>query len=205
MVTSVFLTSLRYEKVEAPARTGGVMMTANVPRGSGLAYWIGLAQSHAKITLVLQFHSKGEQMKLMAIAIAIFTFLFPAPIAAQNLMNLDDYEICGPVAIDTGSILSQRFDLERLGIFLNIDPASETVYRAYISAFTKEFPAIIAEENGISRQELSQRLSPMIDYFMDKTANALRNAQSGESSNFLSLVDERIQVLVHCADLAGIK
>jgi hypothetical protein len=125
--------------------------------------------------------------------------------SAQELLSLDDYEICGSGAMMVSSILSQRSDLERVGIFLDITPEKEKEYNEYIDTFIVQYPQLIADANGVTRKDVSRRMDSVLNLMMEDSQSALHSVSTLGPTGFLDVFNSHGRLLVQCAEKAGLK
>ncbi|MBW7056974.1 hypothetical protein KY389_09745 [Paracoccus bogoriensis] len=136
----------------------------------------------------------------------IALFLMNGELAnGQTIIRLDQYEICGPGAVAVELSLQQSSELERIGIFLNVSEAEFRHYRRLTSFFIEELPALIAEENGITRQELGNRLRPMDNLLFRELQDALRAAPRYGPREYTEVFQRHVRLLLQCADMAEIR
>ncbi|SEN53411.1 hypothetical protein SAMN04488103_105298 [Gemmobacter aquatilis] len=124
---------------------------------------------------------------------------------ANELMKMDDYEICGAVAIVFSSTLSHKSEFEQISVFLDVTAEAELEYQKYINYFIDDLPVLIASENGIDRAEIANRLSPMIDYLTLELQKAAQYIPSYGPTDFLNVFHRHRKILSECAEMAGIR
>lgn len=97
--------------------------------------------------------------------------------------------------------LSQKDDLESAGFPLNLSAETEALYRVYTKTFVEEYPQLLADANGIAREEVTGvGFDQMVQHMQSEWESALRSGPS----DFLEVVNRNGRLLIQCAEMAGL-
>jgi hypothetical protein len=124
---------------------------------------------------------------------------------AQNVVTLEEYEICGAVAIAVAVTLDQKTELEGISVYLDVSAEQEYDFQRYIKAFIEDMPPIIAQSNGITRSDLVHSTDKAMAYLMRELDEALRSVRRYGPDDYIEVFSRHGRILSECASKAGLE